>query len=685
MLDLDALYGFHEELAGGVRSPRVNSALTYLAEIECYHPDDDANPDNLIYWSEQLSESAWDSPGTGAATVTADATTDPNGGTTADMLTFVSTGVSGRYQDVNVDSATEYTFSVYVKLGTSIGPNLNIRDMTNGATIYGTGGITGVSSSTWTRCSFTFTTPAGCKLIRVYPVRDSGLGTLYMWGCMLNTGATAGTYTKRDGAPTRTLRFSSLPYTSQIDDAPAQTHYESRLLQPGLIRRDLFSPGQPAGAISVGYGLVEILNTGDLDEYTAASFDGRSYVLKIGRIDQPLRDFTTVLKATMESAEFTFSRMTIKLRDRLAELNNPVTTKKYLGDSTSLEGDADLKDRFKPLIFGDVQYITPVLTDEALQTYQLSSNPIDTTGILILEGGQLAPSRGADYTSSADMIANAPAANQYRVWPEGGFVRLQFTPNQILTARVYAADASRNVGDCLKLLAMAAGWPAAEINSADVTALNSDAAGTTNLFIDNGGNALDLMNALAQGRGIWFGPDRLGVLRMGLLQEPSGTPDLSLTSTDIISIERQSPSTLPAKQVIIKKDKNWTVHSEFSALVGSTTRQWLSNEWRQTVATDSTNQISRKLASTIELESLINANEADTASQAYRLLALYSAPRDIMTVRLRARVVDTLLLDLNDVVSITYPRFGMDAGKLFRVLGIQADYRLGQLDLTLWG
>ena len=680
MLDLDALYGFHEELAGGVRSPRVNSALTYLAEIECYHPDDDANSDNLIYWSEQLSETVWDSPETGAATVTTDATTDPNGGTTADILTFDgSLSGSGRYQDVNVDPSTEYTFSVYLKRLTSTVEDMLVRDMTGSSVINGTGGISGLSTGTWVRCSFTFTTPAGCRLMRIYPVWVA-TGTVAVWGCMLNTGATAGTYTKREGAPTRTLRFSSLPYTSQIDDVPAQTHYESRLLQPGLMRRDLFSPGQPGGQITVGYGLVEILNTGDLDEYTEASFDGRSYVLKVGRIDQPLRDFITVLKTTMEAADFTSNRMTLKLRDHLAVLDNPVTKKKYLGNGSSLEGDADLKDRFKPITFGVTNNTTPVLINAGLLIYQVSSAPL--ADLTVYEGGRQV-SADAPYSSLADLLANAPSSGNVRVWLEGGLFRAGFYPTMALTCGSLAAGDTYKAGTCLQALAQAGGWTGT-INAADVAALDAAAGVTVGYLIDNGGQALETMNAIAAGLGVWFGPDRLGELRMGMLAEPSGTPVMTLSNLNILSIEHNAPATLPAKQITLKYRRNWTPMQEFDGSVTEAARQLLRNQWQQIIADNTANATARKLAATLDYESAIQSITGGPYT-AWRLMGLYGAPRDILQVRVRARPEDTLLLDLDDVVQVTYPRFGLTAGQLFRIIGIQADYRIGQLELTLWG
>jgi hypothetical protein len=37
------------------------------------------------------------------------------------------------------------------------------------------------------------------------------------------------------------------------------------------------------------------------------------------------------------------------------------------------------------------------------------------------------------------------------------------------------------------------------------------------------------------------------------------------------------------------------------------------------------------------------------------------------------------------VVRVTLPRFGLAAGRLLRVIGMQPDLRLNQIDLTLWG
>jgi hypothetical protein len=673
-----------EVMSSVVTQPQVSHILTYLAEIECYHPDD-AYSDNRLFWSEDLTASAWE-PFLTAPAIAANATNDPNGVLTADQITLTTAGTLK--QGLTVEPITDYVLSFYIKLGTATN-SLYAGVYDPVAAFWMTGYLepgdtewSAVNSSTWTRLEIPFNTTDQRYVEVLLPWHNAAQAgnTLYVWGVQVEAATTMGAYQKTEGATTRTLRFSSLPYTSQADDTPAHTHYESRLLQPGLMRRDLFSPGQPGGPISVGYGLVEILNTGDLDDYAEASFDGRSYVLKVGRLDEALADFTTVLRTTMEAADFTLNRLTIKLRDQLAELDNPITKLKYRGDGSSVEGDADLKDRYKPLVFGSVMNVTPVLVNEALLIYQASSGPVSS--LIIYEGG-LQVSVQAAYTSQADMVANAPSSGYARVWPDGGLFRLGFTPSMLITCNAVSDDDAFYTGTCLQVMAQAGGWTGT-VNAADVSALNLVMSpASVGYFVENGAPALEAMNAIAAGIGVWFGPDRLGELRMGVLTEPGGTPDLSLTATDIIQLERQT-APIPAKQVTLKYKRNWTLMQEFDGSVAEAQRQLLRENYTQLVALNTANVNSRKLAVTLAYESAIRSDTGADVTL-WRLMDLYGTPRAIYTAVVRARVADTLLLDLNDVVQVTYPRFGMDTGKLFRIIGIQADYRIGQLELTLWG
>jgi hypothetical protein len=153
---------------------------------------------NLLTKTEKFDDSVWiKSSGEFAIAVTADATTDPLGGNTADLLTCAATFHFIR-QQVAVEPATQYTFSWYARQGT-LDPKYSVFDNSNGANIVAPTSYTATGS--WQRFSATFTTPSGCTQVSVYPARDSGNGspaTLYVWGAMLNLGATALTYESVD-------------------------------------------------------------------------------------------------------------------------------------------------------------------------------------------------------------------------------------------------------------------------------------------------------------------------------------------------------------------------------------------------------------------------------------------------------------------------------------------------------
>jgi hypothetical protein len=76
---------------------------------------------------------------------------------------------------------------------------------------------------------------------------------------------------------------------------------------------------------------------------------------------------------------------------------------------------------------------------------------------------------------------------------------------------------------------------------------------------------------------------------------------------------------------------------------------------------------------------------AGAAAEATRLLALYGTQRDVYEVT--AHIGDSALyeIDLCDTVCLQLPRFGMDGGRYFQVIGITLDVRTERVELTLWG
>lgn len=492
-----------------------------------------------------------------------------------------------------------------------------------------------------------------------------------------------------------TLYFSSNGFTSTGSDSPAHQHYEARLLQPGLMRRDIFNQGATGGASTTGYGLIELVNVGALDGIVDYGFDGRAIRILLGEQSAARSTFTTVFKGTMEQAEFTWERLSLRIRDRLSEFDRPIQSSLYLGNNNlpaGLEGTADdLKGKPKPLVYGQVFNVSPPLVNSSRLIYQIHDGALASVDRVMDQGAAL--TAGALYSSQADMESNAPAAGMYRAWLAGGYIRLGTTPvGQVTADATQGASASnRTVAQIIKSIAIDRGGIASgDVVSADVTALDTaSASAIVGIFILESTSIKTALDAIANSVGAWYSFDRLGRLRMAQLTTPTGAALGEFNQQDIVSLERTPTNDtdrgIPAYQVRISYARNYTVMN--SSIAGSVSvgfRAWLAEEHRTLTATDTGVLTQHLLSPVLEFESLLVA-AADAQSEANRRLTLYKTRRERLNVRLQVAPGVTDTVDLGNIVTIKIDRFGYSAGKKFRVIGIQPDYRTGSIDLTLWG
>lgn len=205
---------------------------------------------NLILRSEEFGTSPWSVFG---ATVSADATTAPDGNATADKVVEAVGGTNHQVaQSVTLAAATEYATSVWVKAAgrdyvafVVTSPGMTQRDLTVSLT---TGEVTdddlGGSSSVegfvsgWYRIKFTYTTvTGGSTTIRIRPsdgplqadqtYLGDGTSGVYVWGAQCEAGDAATSYIATAGA-TATRAADSVAIT-----ALAAATYDVRTIADG--------------------------------------------------------------------------------------------------------------------------------------------------------------------------------------------------------------------------------------------------------------------------------------------------------------------------------------------------------------------------------------------------------------------------------------------------------------------
>jgi hypothetical protein len=503
-------------------------------------------------------------------------------------------------------------------------------------------------------------------------------------------------------ASVRVLRFSTgLGFTSGAGDSPAHTTYDPRLEQAVEVTRTIFAPGTTQGQSKTGFGNLVILNPdGALDGLLNYAFDGRDIIVKRGPTNAAsLDDFVTVFVGTMEQADFSTDRITLKLRDRQAPLHLPVQTAKYAGTNVlpaGLEGVAgDLAGKPKPLCYGVVFNVEPPCVNTARLIYQVNDGAVQSVDSVYDRGVTL--TNGGTYASQADLLNDTlqPAAGAYKAWLAGGMFRLGSSPAGTVTADVTqgATAAERTAAMLYRAILLRMGVTLGDILASDLTTLDAQNAAQLGLYIGEETKGSDVLDMIANTVGAWWGVNIAGQYRIALLEKPFATPLYTFTANDMIGPLVRLPTAdvergMPAYRVTIRYARNYTIQTDLAGGVADARRAVVAQEWREATRVESSVQTVHLLAVALEYNSLF-AYEADAILEANRRLALRSVQRHRFEVTTQY-TADTSALDLGDVVGMLHPRYGLDlvgdtAGQTFVLIGVEPDAQGGRLRLTLWG
>jgi len=327
-----------------------------------------------------------------------------------------------------------------------------------------------------------------------------------------------------------------------------------------------------------------------------------------------------------------------------------------------------------------------------------------TTGTINIGDGGSIVMVPEDHIDPAQLEAADIPPGGYDTCRAKGLIRLGASPAGEVTADV--TGTLSNVAELLYYLAwFYGGIDPSDTDNPSILALFAACPQTVGLAIySDATSIIAAMDAIAASVGAWwtFGPD--GLLRVGRLVLPSGDPEaeynLNSESLESGGFERLATgdegSGVPCWKVNAAYQRNNTVQtsslstdqvfaqSNVAGVVSDDRRAWLNAEYRTASAEDSAVQLIYPGAPEMSVTTCLDV-AADAQAEAVRLLALFGTRRD--RFRIRVPAAKARGLGLGDVIRVTFPRFGLAAGKLFTIIG-RTDVLSGDQDTTdldIWG
>lgn len=450
-------------------------------------------------------------------------------------------------------------------------------------------------------------------------------------------------------APFVTRPIDTPPNTTYVDVITETPSFEARLSEVFLGR------SLPA------WGDIVLYNpNGDRDAWLDDGWDGRAITLSLGAPGWNLPDYRPVLTGVIADIDApSRDTLAIKLRDKTHLFDVPIQT-------SLIGGTSPHKDQPIPLAFGECFNVEPVLISSATHTYQVHDGPIEAI-TAVRDNGV-----GVSYTP--DLAA--------------GTFTLTASPAGRITADVKGAKPAGSYltkcADIVQHIALTrTRMTAADIDAANIAAMNALCAQTLGRYIKDRTNAIDVIDDLITSVGGFWTFTRGGLLSLGRLDAPAGTPVLELIADDIeaesMSMVRRD---LPRASVRLGYAPNFAAQ-DADALAGAVTEANRALYAAPYQVAKAVNAVSSKhlLAANPDVVKTCLAAPADALTEATRRAALSATVRTTIRLTTFARA---FALSLGAVVRVTHPRFGFAAGALAVVVGIRERVMDGRIELDLW-
>lgn len=469
-----------------------------------------------------------------------------------------------------------------------------------------------------------------------------------------------------------TLRFSSHGMTTGPSETPASTYYPARVEAVRLDAR-VTSP-LISGAATV-FAEIDLINTdGSLDGLLEAyAVDGRTCNILLGDPSWPrtagaLPYFFTLFEGVVIRAEVQYQRVRLTLDSMLRLLEVPIQPNLYSG----ADANGTLVGLPKPLVFGRVRNIPPLLVDPVSLVYQVHDGAVaDVTAVY---------DRGVPLTK----VTTSPGLGEYLVNTANGTFQLGGAPDGQVTADVTGVMGLSSLWWSVLRAIVTHTTLSVTVDNGDLVSLMVALPGDGGAWVGpEPVMARDLVSEVAAGTGAFVWTDFGANLRINHLYLSPAAGVITLDETDVIDVERVplDPSLDPGTfQFAVGYDRNYTVQTDLADAVESSRLGDVALPEKTFTFDDPSIRSRHLLAKSQGISSAFLTQDA-ARNLASAMMAIWGKPR--ARLRLRTGLVG-LLLQLGDELTLNLTRFNAAGGIKARVVRSSFDSSAdGTVDLEV--
>lgn len=481
--------------------------------------------------------------------------------------------------------------------------------------------------------------------------------------------------------------------TKATDTLPNQPFFGA-LDQPLQFRRSLLG-GNEIGVFTIGDGLLEINNTDGTYDYligTNYSVDGRSIVVKIGRLTDSYDDYVTIFSGTAADWTIDETAVHVILRDNSYKLTVPAQPSNYGGTGGS-DGGSDLTGKRKPRSFGVVLNVQPPLVEPAQLIYQVNDGPVQSIDAVYDRGSAL--SIDSDFVDYASLAGAPTAPGFFSTCLAFGYFKLGSLPAGTVTADVQGDKTGgtyvSTTGTIVRrILASSALVDPTDLYVSSFTALEVAQSAVVGYWLgpDDTHTVADVIGDLMAGIGGWGGFRRDGTFEVNVFVKPLGTSVAvaSYDRSDILDIKREPlPSSLTPQpwRHRVAYQRAWTTQTDLAGGVDVTRKAFVVEPFRLATASDASVLTSHPFAKDPDpIQSYFNTQAAAQA-EANRRLTLYSTGNPALyRISTNQRALQR---NLGDIISVTYPRWDLTLGRNLTIVEMSENAQINQFEMVAYG